>query len=257
MRCLLLVLALYGAAVLATEATPPYPIFPNDWTANEEDFAVVYQGQYSQQGNMYCCGDDNCEVQTEYQSGMNYFDYTHNRTRFSDPQQGTIVSLFYPIYKEMAVDNNLNCQSYCPIEEDLFPYALDDNSTFQGTKVVNGHTCNDWQGIQYLVGHSIVMEIDDVFVDTTTNLPVQEVDQLTPLGTPVGTETSTYHTFVPGTPSASLFAVKGIANCPEDQNCGQSFRQFVRRRWNLHETYLKYYQQERMRKSALLSKRTL
>jgi len=231
------------AKVLA--ATPTPPVFPDDWTANEEDFAVVYQGDYVQQNNLYCCGDTSCEVQTEYQSGMDYFDYTHNRTRFDDPVQGSIVSLFYPIYKEMAVDGTNTCTSYCPLDEDLYPYQVETNSTNQGTKVVNGHTCTDWQYKQIAFG-VVVMEIDDVFVDQTSNLPVQEVDQLTPFGEPIGTSTSTYHTFVPGTPDPSHFAIKGIDSCPQDPNCGQDYRQFVRRRWKLWKTWLQHYQAKRM-----------
>jgi len=240
-------LSLAAMAVVATKLKATPPVFPLDWTANEEDFMVVYQGQYVQQNGMYCCGDASCEVQTEYQSGMDYFDYTHNRTRFDDPVQGSIVSMFYPIYKEMAVDASNTCTSYCPIEDDLDPYEIETNSTDMGQKVVNGHTCEDWQYKQIAFG-VIVMETDDIFADTTSNLPVQEVDQLTPFGQPIGMETATYHTFVPGTPDPSHFAIKGINGCPMDPNCGNNMRQFVRRRWKLRNTWLKWYQANNLAK---------
>jgi len=240
------VVALAAMAVVAHKLKAP-PSFPIDWTANEEDYMVVYQGQYVQQNGMYCCGDTSCEVQTEFQSGMDYFDASHNRTRFDDPVQGSIVSLFYPVYKEMAVDATNTCQEYCPIEDDLEPYSIEANATDMGQKVVNGHTCEDWQYKEVIFG-TVVMEIDDVFVDTTSNLPVQEVDQLTPFGQPMGVSTSTFHTFVPGTPDPSHFAVKGIDSCPESQNCGNNARQFVRRRWKLWNTWLKWHQANNLAK---------
>jgi len=241
------------AAANKLKAAPP--VFPLDWTANEEDYMVIYQGQYVPLNGMYCCGDTSCEVQTQYQSGMDYFDFTHNRTRFDDPVQGSLVSLFNPIYKEMAVDPTTNtCTSYCPLQEDLYPYEIEVNATDMGTKVINGQTCVDWQYKQIAFG-VVVMEIDDVFVDETSNLPVQEVDQLTPFGTPIGTSTSTYHTFVPGTPDPSHFAIQGIDSCPLDQNCGNDARQFVRLRWKLFKTWLHWHQKNNLAKHGVDKKK--
>jgi len=242
MRVLLLVAAL----AMAYAATPPIPNIPLDWTANEEDFMVVYQGEYSIANGMYCCGDDSCEVQTQYDSGMNYFDYTHNRTRFDDPVNGDIVSLFAPQYKEMLVVNN-TCQEYCPIQEDLDPYSIDPTATYQGQKTINGVTCDDWQYKDKEFG--IVFEIDDTFVDTKSQLPVYESDQLTPFGQPIGQETSTYHTFVPGTPDPSHFAISGVDSCQMSANCGNAHRQFVRRRWNLWKTWAHWYQENNLAKA--------
>jgi hypothetical protein len=231
----------------ARAASPPVPNLPLDWTANEEDFMVVYQGQYSISNGLYCCGDTSCEVQTQYQSGMNYFDFTHNRTRFDDPVNGDFVTLFNPVYKEMLVVNNA-CQEYCPIDEDLDPYSIDPTATYNGQKTINGHVCNDWQYKDKEFG--IVFEIDDTFVDQTTNLPVMEVDQLTPFGQPIGEETSTYHTFTPGTPDPSHFAISGVDSCPQSQNCGNSQRQFLRRRWGLWKTWAKWYQENNLAKAG-------
>jgi len=217
----------------------PVPVFPLDWTATEEDFAVVYQGQYVQQGNLYCCGDDSCEVQTEYQSGMDYFDFTHNRTRFDDPMNGNIVSFFAPMYKEMLVDSTNKCTSFCPIEEDLESYQIDPNATYMGQKVIDNKTLDNWQWQDKEFG--IVFETDNVYVDPQTELPYTEIDQLTPFGLAIGDEEETFHTFVPGTPDPSHFAIHGIDGCPMDPNCGQSVRQRARRRWGLNKTWLKYY----------------
>lgn len=168
MRTILLIAAVAVAAAAggvhhhAKAAPKPVPTFPLDWTANEEDFMVVYQGDYTVNNGAYCCGDTSCEVQTQYQSGMDYFDYTHNRTRFDDPVNGDIVSLFNPTYKEMLVDNTNTCQEYCPIEEDLEPYGLDPNSTYMGQKSINGKMYDDWQYKDVEFG--IVFETSDVFV---------------------------------------------------------------------------------------------
>jgi len=248
MRSLFLLCAV--ACVLARLRAPPLPNFPLDWTANEEDFMVVYQGDYTMSNGAYCCGDTSCEVQTQYQSGMNYFDYTHNRTRFDDPVNGDIVSLFYPVYKEMLVDNTNTCQAYCPIEEDLDPYSLDTNSTYQGQKSINGKMYDDWQYKDLEFG--IVFETSDVYVDPSSQLPYQEVDVLTPFGQNLGMETSTYHTFTPGTPDPSHFAVKNVDSCPESSNCGDSARQAARRRWGMWKTWMRYYQQNAADTAELL-----
>jgi len=211
---------------------------------------VVYQGQYSVIQGQYCCGDDSCEVQTQYQSGMDYFDFTHNRTRFDDPVNGMIVSLFNPIYKEMLVDSTNTCQAYCPIEEDLYPYSVDANATYQGQKSINGKLYDDWQYQDKEFG--IVFETDDTFVDPKSQLPYMEVDQLTPFGQAIGMESSTYNTFTPGTPDPSHFDIKNVDNCPMDQNCGQSQRQFVRRRWGQWRTWAKYYGESQAEKAEQL-----
>jgi len=227
------------------------PVLPTDWTSVETDFAVIYQGEYVMVQNMYCCGDSNCEIQTEYQSGHNYFDYTNQRTRFDDPVQGSIVSLFDPIYKEMMVDANNNCLEFCPIEEELLPYAIPDNSTDQGSTIVNNKTVEDWQSKVVILG-IIVMEIDDFYIDQSQNpaIPVQEVDQLTPFGQKIGQMTSNYLSFVPGTPDPSKFDIKGVDNCPMSQNCGQSRRQMHRLRNKNRLTWLKYYQENLLAKNA-------
>lgn len=244
-------LCLVGVAL--ARVAPPIPQFPLDWTAQEVDYAVVYQGQYTQNNGQFCCGETNCEVQTQFQSGTNLFDFTHNRTRYNDPVNGDIVSLFNPIYKECAVDNTNTCTSYCPIQDDLFPYALDPNSTYQGQKTINGKTYDDWQFVDKEFG--IIFETDNIFVDTKTQLPYQEVDLLTPFGQAVGESTSTYATFTPGTPDPSNFAIKGVANCPLDQNCGQNQRQQLRRKYGLWRTWLASYQANNLERAENLNRK--
>jgi len=229
------------------------PVFPLDWTSVEEDFLIVYQGNYVQQGNLYCCGDDNCEIQTEYQSGHNYFDFTNNRTRFDDPVQGSIVSLFYPTYKEMAVDGTDTCTSYCPIEDDLTPYAIDPNATDEGKVTIGNVTTELWQ-FKQTIGGIIVMEIDNIYVVQSTGLPALEVDQITPFGQPIGEETTTYTEFIPGTPDPSHFNIKNVASCPLDANCGDDRRQHHRLRSGARKTWLHYYQKKNLAKVGKVGK---
>jgi len=249
-------LLLAALCTLAVTALAAPPVFPLDWTSIEEDFMIVYQGQYNQIGDNYCCSDDNCEVQTQFQSGHNYFDFTHNRTRFDDPNQGSIVSLFAPIYKEMAVDGTNTCTSYCQIQDDLEAYQIDPNATDEGPKVVDNRTLEDWQSKEML--GPIVMEIDDIYVDMTKSPPVPyvEIDQLTPFGEPIGESTSTYLAFQAGTPDPSHFAIKGVDTCPVDNNCGNSARQQLRQRWGMKKTWLKYYQEANIQKAKMTKPRS-
>jgi len=228
------------------------PVLPTDWTSVEADFAVIYQGPYVVVNDMYCCGNTNCEIQTEYQSGHNYFDYTNQRARFDDPVQGSIVSLFNPVYKEMIVDGNNVCQEFCPIQDEMTPYAVPTNSTDQGPTIVNNRTVEDWQSKVVVLG-IIVMEVDDFYIDQTQQppVPVQEVDLLTPFGQTIGQMTSNFLQFTPGTPDPSKFDIKGIDNCPMSNNCQQSRRQVHRLRYKNRLTWLKYYQEAQLAKNAI------
>jgi len=253
MRAACVVAVLCAGAVLAAQSAPP--VWPNDWTSIEEDFALMYQGSYSViDGDNYCCSDDNCEVQTQWQSGHNYFDFTNQRTRFDDPVQGSIVTLFKPKYMEMAVDANNTCTSYCPVQDDLEPYSVNVNSTDMGSKVVDNRTTEDWQWKDIEFG-VLVFETDDIYVDQTVNppVPVYEEDQLTPFGEAIGYETSNYLSFIYGTPDPSHFAIKGVDTCPQDSQCGQSFRQFARRRNGAKKTWLAAYTAQRAERAARMA----
>jgi len=244
MKSYSLLLLAVVAVGFAAAALPP--VLPLNYLSIEEDYMVVYQGDFTVQGSSYCCAEmSNCEIQTEYQSGHNYFDFTHNRTRFDDPVQGSIVSLFYPLYMEMAVDSNNNCQAYCPIQGDLTPYQIPSTSKDMGATVVNGVKVENWQ-YNETIGGLFVMEICDFFVDQSVwNTPVMvaEVDQLTPFGGPsIGTMTSNYDSYAAGTPDPSLFNVKGISKCPMSNNCGDVHRQMHRLRNKDMVTFMHYRQ---------------
>jgi len=226
--------------ICAVSALKAPPVFPLDWTSVEQDFLIVYQGTYVQQGDLYCCGDDNCEIQTEYMSGHNYFDYSHNRTRFDDPVQGSIVNFFYPQYKEMAVDGTNTCTSYCPLDYDLTPYAIDPNATDIGPSKVGNVTAEQWQWKETIFG-IFVVQINNIYV-SSAGLPILEVDELTPFGQNLGEETTTYLSFAAGTPDPSHFDIKNVDSCPLDPNCDDDLRQHVRLRSHSPKAVLRHFQ---------------
>jgi len=222
---------------------PAPPIFPNDWTAHEEDFSVIHQGKYKIQGDDYCCTKNGgqCQVQTQYDNGMQYTDYTNNRTRFDDTTgQGTDVTLFYPKYMDMNVDANNTCVDYCPVHDDMRPYQINVNATDLGQKVVDNRTCEEWEWYQTFEG-IIVMETFDVYVDSATGYPYQEIDTLTPFGEYVGDAYTTYHTFTAGTPDPKLFDIKGVDSCPMAHNCQQPHRQLRRLKNRMWKTFMHYH----------------
>lgn len=235
---LLVVLAVFACGVAAT-----IPKISPNWQALETDTLFVAQGEYTRNGDYACCpSGSNCEIQTSYQSGMNYIDYTNQRTRFEDSVSGQIIVTFFNQGKECLVVNN-TCQEFCPTQgEELGPDFLDPNSTFVGTKTVNGVPCSDYQINQTFLG-IIVMETDDVFVDVSdpsNPIPVEEVDSLTPFGEPLGTQTAVWQNFKSGLPNPSLFDIKGVDNCPESPNCDSDFRQQRRLRAGMWKTWAYY-----------------
>jgi len=238
-----------------TPVSRDIPVFPNDWSAQEEDFEVIHQGPWKQDGDDWCCptGVAQCQVQTQYMNGMDYTDYSHNRTRFDDPKQGTIVDLYFPKYMNMAVDVNNTCVNYCPIRGDLTPYQINVNATDMGPKVIDGRNTEEYEWYSTFEG-VVVMETYDVYVDATTKLPYKEIDLITPFGENLGIATTTYHTFVPGTPDPSLFDIKGVDSCPLAQNCGHQFRQQIRRHRRNFVDYFHYMHENNMASSLAAAK---
>jgi hypothetical protein len=240
--------ALLCLALVVLAHAGPQPKFSNDWTAVEEDDLMVMQGDYTTSGNNYCCAvTSNCQVQTEYQKGNTYFDYTNNRTRFDDQISGQIIVTDFSVGKEMlVVGSPLTCKEYCPTEGWLEPGFLDPNATDLGSVKVQGRTLEKWQWKETIF-KIIVMQTSTVLVDQTVNpaVPFQETDDLTPFGQPMGTFTSTWSNFKNGTPDPSLFAVTGVEKCPMAQNCGEARKQMTRLRNKDFATFAKYAQQNR------------
>ena len=171
-----------------------------------------------------CCNvkSDQCKVQTNFGVGPNYFDLTGNRTRSDTTGAPSTIISDFTAQMEMEVDlATMKCTEFCPLQgATMSPYAVGPNATNIGTKQIGAHLCTGWQWKDTILG-IVVMQINTIWVDQTTGLPVQEYDELTPFGQQIGFESTTYIQFTPKRPDAKLFAVVGQQSCPQSQNCGQ------------------------------------
>lgn len=75
---------------------------------------------------------------------------------------------------------------------------------------------------------------------TAMATPVYEHDTLEPFGQHIGDEETSWTDFKAGQPDPSLFAVSGVADCPESPNCGNSVRQHRRLRDGDYGAFAKY-----------------
>jgi hypothetical protein len=197
--------------------------------------ALQYQGQYSTQGAYYCCLEEsNCQIETQYQAGLDSFDFPNNRTRFDDPINGdiglfpfvvhiccaSVLSYYFGmcfilsqspsitpftkrcwstrtiIAKNIVLSKTTSTRTKYARLFHLPRSALDHrsicqidgNATDMGPKIVDNKTLEDWSAFfglpffspacvltfsifvrqfkEVILG-SIVMEIDDMFVDNT------------------------------------------------------------------------------------------
>jgi len=242
------VVILLAAVVAVAAITGPQPKFPNDWQAYERDALAAFQGAVKHVGNLMCCDPQStCEVQTQYQAGNVYYDYSHNRTRFDDVAERQTIITMFDIQKEMLVVNQ-TCKEFCPLDGDrMHPGFLDVNATDLGQTTLpppDGRKCEHWQWKETIFG-IIVMEVCDVYINQTdmaNAVPFGEVDHLTPFGQHIGDFTSNWEQFKPGTPDPSLFIVNGIDSCPESPNCGEQSLQFNRLRNGAMKTWLRWHQ---------------
>lgn len=221
-------------ALSISTAIAALPQFPLDWSSNQESFLLVKQGDFTidDKGSFCCPQGSNCNVQTEYQNGIEYFSYTTNQTRFDDDVSGQVIITDYVIGKEMAVQSktNLTCVEYCPVEFPLDPYAVDKSAVDKGTVTIGGKQYEDFYWEEKIL-IKIVMEKIDIFVDQSdpkNPVPYIERDELTPFGQDLGTANTTFANFKPGKQDPSLFAVQGAAHCKESPNCGDNARQLNR-----------------------------
>jgi len=210
------------------------PTFPPDWSANQENFLVVKQGDFViTPDGAYCCGEgSNCQVQTAYEKGVEYFSYSTNQTRFDDHVANEVIITDYIIGKEMLVasSTNLTCVEYCPTQFPLDPYSIDSKAKDKGPVKIHDKEYEDWFWEEKILLF-IVMEKIDVFVDqsdTKNPVPFIERDELTPFGEDIGTANSTFTNFKPGKQDPALFAVQGAAHCRQSPNCGELSRQMKR-----------------------------
>lgn len=215
--------ALIICGLLAAVKAGSIPTFPNDWSSILVQAIQINQGGVTTPTGV-CCPtmSPECKVQTAYASGYQYFDFTNNRTAFKNPDGTGVVSL-YSDNKEYAVDAQGNCQSYCPLNEPLYPMGFGENATNHGVVVYNGEKVTDIYWSEVFPILNITMEYSDFYVVVNGDgscTPVAEIDHITPFGEQLGLQNTTYVNFAAGPQDASHFVVNGAASCPMDNNCG-------------------------------------
>lgn len=225
------------AATIATDASPASakgdtpPTFPQDFFSNEQNFLVLPQGQYSTNdvsGSLYwCCGpDSNCKIQTEYEAGPTYVSFSTQQMRLGNPgdAQAEVIDYNADVFKQLLVDENNTCTSYCPCQQGdaLIPLAVDPSATKIGVATIGGKQYDQWQWSDHL-GKRIKMDTINAFIDTSGAQPQPFLwaEDITPFNQYLATANTTYDSFKPGTPDPSMFKVNGISSCPLNQNCQQ------------------------------------
>lgn len=229
--------ALLFAAATAT-ALAAEPQFAQEFSAFIVSDLVQNQGTYELPNGDLCCADGSmdCQVQIQSQGGMVYNSLSRNATTQvfgADYTPYAIVTLFN-LNKEIAVDANFNCQSFCPNgREVLTPFGVDGyTDAGAGSVCTESNGCfNGEQWIDTTTFLNITMETDSFWVNQTsmTNaIPIIDIDTLTPFGEYVGQSNTTYTQWTPGPQPASMFTVNGLTGCQKSTQCGSNVRQLHR-----------------------------
>jgi len=171
----------------------------------------------------------------EYGTGITSWqmDEQYNRTAWV----GTGENFVADFGNEIAyfIDYEGNCQYTCVLMENTpCDSQLDGNSlcsydylhraVFVGEETIDGEQVNHFHFDDPL--GPISMANHDVWISTSSSLPVQFAAEFTPFGTWEANVTSSYFNFVSGTPPAANFAVKNTQYCDpgtddECQNLGR------------------------------------
>lgn len=216
----MLALALIASVAVANAALPT---FPQDWTSDQTSSININQGGIQQPDGSICCPatSPQCKVQTAFQEGTQYFDFTNERAAFKNPDGSGVVTLWAD-GKEYGVDASGACQSYCPVQGPIEPgLGFGNNTEDLGAATVNGVSCEHYEWKVQVPIINITMQVSDFYVKVSgsSGIPVQQIDHITPMGQNLGAQNTTYKTFKAGTPPASVFTVTGKSTCKIDQSC--------------------------------------
>jgi hypothetical protein len=89
---------------------------------------VQNQGNYELSNGDLCCSAEatDCQVQVQSQGGQVYWSLSQNATTqvFGAAYQPYAIVSDYHRHKEMAVDENFVCQSFCPMPGPMEPYNV-------------------------------------------------------------------------------------------------------------------------------------
>lgn len=218
------------AAILAAAATvvaaATEPTFSQQWSATVTSHTAINQGGQNDGNGNICCPftSPECKVQTGYQASKQYFDLPNNRTAnaFSD---GTAVIALFNDGKEYEVNSAGACQSYCPIQGEMFPFGINPGATDKGASTYNGKAADLWTTTSEFPILNVTMSTTEFYLvpgSTTNAVPIAFVQQLTPFGEPIGGSTNLFENWTNGAPDASHFVVTGKESCPKANNCAGS-----------------------------------
>lgn len=236
----------------STEKKESAANFPKDWTATVTNTMLINQGGQPGPDGSLCCASSysgQCQIQSQYQNGLKYFDFTNQRVRTEDPVNGIIVSLYGKDGKNMLVVHNGThdvCEKYCPIDpRDTLPggndYFLDPNATDLGKTTYKGQSAEHYQWKETFL-KVITMQTTDFYAATADDTPLGAESKLTPFGGPqIGSQSTTWANFKAGTPPASKFDIQGIDTCPQDPQCGQQQHQARRLADKQFHTFAQYH----------------
>jgi hypothetical protein len=219
--------AVIGSSLFAAiGSAQTMPVFPDDWSSDEKFNTVQQQSAVVDPDLGFCCAtSSNCQVQVQSDAGTRYFSYSTKHARFDSTEGNGITIYDYPKQKEVFVDENLVCTSYCPMIGAMQPFAmLYDGAVDLGTETILGHTVQHWQ-YKDIGPLKIVMETDNSYIDqtdATSSVPVLEMDHITPFGIHLADVNESWTNWKAGAQDASLFAwtEDSSAGCPKNGNCG-------------------------------------
>lgn len=229
--------------------------WPVDWTSYESLNVVLNQGaQPNADDTALCCASSfggQCQVQSQYQEGTRYHDYSNNRSRF-EGSDGSVTVDDYKLGKSLEVVNNGThdvCQSFCPIDPDDQIQGgkaefLDDNATDLGSVTLNGVKAEQYQWFDTIL-KVIKMATNDFYVDVSSSpvKPLLVVQHVTPWGGPeIGQSNNTFKTFTSGKQPAEKFNIQDVDQCPQNPQCGSPAKQIHRVHMRQLHTLAKYHE---------------
>jgi len=226
---------LLSIATAAVASAGARPKFPDSWSAMIQQDMVQFQGNYQLPNGDYCCSIDSndCQIQVQSQAGMTYFSLPTNQTSQVFGPEYTPYAIVddFNLEKEMAVDKNFTCTSWCPLGGKMPPFNTA-GYTDGGATTINGIPVELWQQVTEIPILNITMETDNFYVNQTdmeNANPIIDVDDLTPAGEFIGQSNTTYTQWVAGPQSSKWFTVYGVDKCPKAKGCNQdSVRQLHR-----------------------------
>jgi len=232
----------------ATPAATP-PTFPADFYSGEQQDLSINQGGYDIPNGACCSQTDSpqCKIQAISMGADVREQGSMNRSR-SDSAQGSILTWFAPVNKQMALlpgsqansSHKWVCAQYCPQDGDftssvmigdghkgIFDTPKDLGKASVTQPAIAGgttKTCEHWRWTETLL-KLIPLQKTDFFVDMAATPPVPffSASVIEPLGKKIGQENSSFIGFAP-LDDVSYFDIDpdSLKTCPMSQNCNQN-----------------------------------